>query len=65
MEPKVGDEVLSHRHVYTLKALVVMLALDSMDADMGRKESQAALPPPSFLFLRFRQVININQTPLP
>ncbi len=33
MEPEAGDEVLSHRHIYALKALQPLLANDSFVTD--------------------------------
>jgi len=33
MEPKVGDELLSHRHFYTSKSLQPLLALVSYETD--------------------------------
>ena len=33
MEPIVGDEVLSHRHILSLKALQPLLALVSYETD--------------------------------
>jgi hypothetical protein len=41
MEPIVGDEVLSHRHIYASKALQPLLAPVSYEADEEQyKESE-------------------------
>ena len=41
MEPEAGDEVLSHRHIYALKALQPLLALVSYEADEEQDKSLA------------------------